>query len=107
MKCLSRPGVNCAEFQTNTTETQGSTTEKKCTTATSSRTEIDNGPTSQSLRLVFVKAFEEVASGWVVLAEQMQWMEHRDEAKEGDASPTPATSPGVQAFPTWSTHNKT
>jgi hypothetical protein len=29
-------------------------------------------------------AFKEVARGWLVLAEQMQWMEHQDEAKEGE-----------------------
>ena len=29
-------------------------------------------------------AFKEVACGWLVLAEQMQWMEHQDEAKEGE-----------------------
>jgi hypothetical protein len=27
-------------------------------------------------------AFKEVARGWLVLAEQMEWMEHQDEAKE-------------------------
>src|SRR5262249_3192546 len=46
-------------------------------------------------------AFTEVARGWLLLAEQMEWMDRQEEAKEGDASPTP-TSPGVQAFPTWS-----
>jgi hypothetical protein len=52
-------------------------------------------------------AFKEVARSWLLLAEQMEWMDRQEEAKEGDASPTPATSPGVQAFPTWSPHNKT
>jgi hypothetical protein len=47
------------------------------------------------------------ARGWLLLAEQMEWMDRQEEAKEGDASPTPAISPGVQAFPTWSPHNKT
>ena len=28
-------------------------------------------------------AFKEVARGWLVLAEQMEWMEHQDEATEG------------------------
>jgi hypothetical protein len=46
-------------------------------------------------------AFKEVARGWLLLAEQMEWMDRQEEAKEGDASPTP-TSRGVQAFPTWS-----
>ena len=27
-------------------------------------------------------AFKEVARAWLVLAEQMQWMEHQDEVKE-------------------------
>ena len=40
-------------------------------------------------------AFEEVARGWLLLAEQMEWMDGQEEAKEGDASPIPATSPGV------------
>jgi len=29
-------------------------------------------------------AFTEVARGWQLLAEQMEWMEHQDEAKEGE-----------------------
>jgi hypothetical protein len=29
-------------------------------------------------------AFEEVARSWLVLAEQMEWMERQDEAKEGE-----------------------
>ena len=29
-------------------------------------------------------AFKEVARGWLLLAEQMEWMEHQDEAKEGE-----------------------
>jgi hypothetical protein len=53
-----------------------------------------------------MNVFKEVARGWLLLAEQMEWMDRQEEAKEGDASPTPI-SPGVQAFPTWSTHTKT
>jgi hypothetical protein len=45
-------------------------------------------------------AFKEVARGWLLLTEQMEWMDRQAEAKEGDASPTPGTSPGAQAFPT-------
>jgi hypothetical protein len=29
-------------------------------------------------------AFKEVARGWLLLAEQMEWMERQDEAKEGE-----------------------
>jgi hypothetical protein len=29
-------------------------------------------------------AFNEVARGWLLLAEQMEWMERQDEAKEGE-----------------------
>jgi len=38
-------------------------------------------------------AFKEVARGWLLLAEQMEWMDRQEEAKEGDASPIPGTSP--------------
>jgi len=38
-------------------------------------------------------AFKEVARGWLLLAEQMQWMKHRDEAKEG-----PGTSDAPTVF---------
>ena len=31
-----------------------------------------------------VTAFKEVARGWLLLAEQMEWMERQDEAKEGE-----------------------
>jgi hypothetical protein len=44
-------------------------------------------------------AFKEVARGWLLLAEQMEWMDRQEEAKEGDAPPSPGTSPGAQAFP--------
>jgi hypothetical protein len=30
-------------------------------------------------------AFKEVARGWLLLAEQMEWMDRQEEAKEGDA----------------------
>jgi hypothetical protein len=43
-------------------------------------------------------AFKEVARGWLLLAEQMEWMDRQEEAKEGDA-PRPQDSPGAQAFP--------
>jgi hypothetical protein len=29
-------------------------------------------------------AFKEVARGWLLLAEQMEWMERQDEVKEGE-----------------------
>jgi hypothetical protein len=29
-------------------------------------------------------AFEEVARGWLLLAEQTEWMERQDETKEGE-----------------------
>jgi len=32
-------------------------------------------------------AFKEVARGWLLLAEQMEWMDRQEEAKEGEASP--------------------
>jgi hypothetical protein len=40
-------------------------------------------------------AFKEVARGWLLLAEQMEWMDRQEEAKEGDASPTSGTSAAV------------
>jgi hypothetical protein len=40
-------------------------------------------------------AFKEVARGWLLLAEQMEWMDRQEEAKEGDAFPIPGTSPGA------------
>jgi hypothetical protein len=36
-----------------------------------------------------------MARGWLLLAEQMEWMDRQEETKEGDASPTPETSPGA------------
>jgi hypothetical protein len=32
-------------------------------------------------------AFEEVARAWLLLAEQMEWMERQEETREGEASP--------------------
>jgi hypothetical protein len=31
-------------------------------------------------------AFEEVARGWLLLAEQMEWMDRQEEMREGEAS---------------------
>jgi hypothetical protein len=41
-------------------------------------------------------AFKEVARGWLLLAEQMEWMDRQEEAKEGDASPTPESAAGSE-----------
>jgi hypothetical protein len=32
-------------------------------------------------------AFGEVARAWLLLAEQMEWMERQEETREGEASP--------------------
>ena len=42
---------------------------------------------AQAKDLSVKKAFEEVARGWLILAEQMEWMDRQEEAKEGEASP--------------------
>jgi hypothetical protein len=49
-------------------------------------------------------AFKEVARGWLLLAEQMEWRDRQEEAKEGE---TPGTSPCAQAFPKRGPRNKT
>jgi hypothetical protein len=52
-------------------------------------------------------AFKEVARGWLLLAEQMEWMDRQEEAKEGDAPRAQEPLLAPRRSPTRSPHNKT